>query len=144
MEPAPSSFSEVQLDRVRDVCRAEPRIAALYALDLDRRGDYRLAALFAETPAWPERLDLEMAVARALGLEATELIDLRRMPLVFRYSAIRQGQPIYVGEPDRLAFFIELTLARYSAFYPLLEALYWRVETGPLLEDQIGGEQESG
>lgn len=141
MERAPSWFSKAQLARVRAVCQGEPRIAALYAIDLDGRGDYRLAALFAETPAWPERLDLEMAVTQALGLEATEVIDLRRMPLVFRYNAVKQGQPIYIGEPDRLAVFIELTIARYAAFYPLLEALYWRVETGPLTEDRLTEEQ---
>jgi hypothetical protein len=36
-----------------------------------------------------------------------------------------------------LAVFIEETIARYSAFYPLLEALYWRVETNPLAEDRL-------
>ena len=32
---------------------------------------------------------------------------------------------------------IEETIARYSAFYPLLEALYWKVETRPLAEDGL-------
>ena len=50
---------------------------------------------------------------------------------------LRHGAPVYVGQPDRLAIFVEQTIARYSAFYPLLEALYWRVETGPLTEDLV-------
>ncbi|HSJ53320.1 MAG TPA: hypothetical protein VLC52_06185, partial [Anaerolineae bacterium] len=82
------SFSEGQLARARNVCRDEPRIAALYAIDLDGQGDYQLAALFAETPPWPERLELELTMARALEMETIELIDLRRMSLVFRYTVL--------------------------------------------------------
>jgi hypothetical protein len=78
-----------------------------------------------------------MAVATALGVEGVELINLRRMPLISRYDVINRGEPIYVGEPEVLAVFIEETIVRYSAFYPLLEALYWRVETKPLAEDML-------
>jgi hypothetical protein len=104
---------------------------------LGEQGDYHLAALYLATPSWPERLDVEMAMARTLGLDSTEIIDLRRMSLLFRYNVLRHGAPVYVGQPDRLAIFVEQTIARYSAFYPLLEALYWRVETGPLTEDLV-------
>jgi hypothetical protein len=76
-----------------------------------------------------------MAVANALGLDGVELINLRRMSLVSRYDVVNRGEPIYVGEPEVLAIFIEETIVRYSAFYPLLEALYWRVETKPLAKD---------
>jgi hypothetical protein len=131
------TFSDEQLARVRDVCRSEARIAALYAVPLGEQGDCHLAALYASTPSWPERLDVEMAMARALGLDSTEIIDLRRMSLVFRYNVVRHGTALYVGQPDRLAIFIEQTIARYSAYYPLLEALYWRVETGPLAQEVL-------
>jgi hypothetical protein len=30
-------------------------------------------------------------------------------------------------------------VVRYAAFYPLLEALYWKVETAPLAEDMLQG-----
>jgi hypothetical protein len=50
---------------------------------------------------------------------------------------INRGQPIYVGHPEDLAVFIEETVVRYSAFYPLLEALYWKVETKPLAADRL-------
>jgi hypothetical protein len=80
---------------------------------------------------------LELAVANALGLEGVELINLRRMPLISRYDVINRGEPVYVGEPEMLAVFIEQTIVRYSAFYPLLEALYWKVETKPLVEDRL-------
>ena len=131
------TFSDEQLARAREVCRSEARIAALYAVPLGEKGDCHLAALYAATPSWPERLDVEMAMARALELDSAEIIDLRRMSLVFRYNVVRHGTPVYVGQPDRLAIFIEQTIARYSAFYPLLEALYWSVETGPLTEDLL-------
>jgi hypothetical protein len=131
-------FSETKLARLRKVCYKEPRLVSVYAFDLRGRGDCNLAALFAETPPWPERLELEMAAARALGLEGVELIDLRRMPLVFRFGVVNKGTPIYVGQPESLAVFIEQTVVRYSAFYPLLEALYWKVETKPLAEDMVG------
>jgi len=134
------TFSDEQLARAREVCRGEARIGALYAVPLGEQGDYHLAALFSAALPWPERLDLEMSMARALGLDSTELIDLRRMSLVFRYNVVRHGTAIYVGQPDRLAVFIEQTVARYSAFYPLLEALYWRVETGPLTEELMEAE----
>jgi len=134
------TFSDEQLARARDVCRSEARIAALYAVPLGEQGDYHLVALYAATPPWPERLDVEMAMARALELDSTEIIDLRRMSLVFRYNVVRQGTAVYVGQPDRLAIFIEQTIARYSAYYPLLEALYWRVETGPLTNDLVDTE----
>ena len=134
------TFSDEQLARVRDVCRSEARIAALYAVSLSEQGDCHLAALYASTPSWPERLDVEMAMARALELDSTEIIDLRRMSLVFRYNVVRHGTALYVGQPDRLAIFIEQTIARYSAYYPLLEALYWRVETGPLTNDLVDTE----
>jgi hypothetical protein len=118
-------------------CQGERRLAALYAFDLDRGAECNVAAVFTESPPWPERLELELAVAKALGLDRVELIDLRRMSLVTRYDVINRGEPIYVGQPEKLAIFIEETIARYSAFYPLLEALYWRVETNPLAEDRL-------
>jgi hypothetical protein len=96
-----------------------------------------VAVVFTETPPWSERLDLELAVSDALGLEAVELINLRRMSLISRYDVINRGEPIYVGDPEALAVFIEETIVRYSAFYPLLEALYWRVETKPTAEDRV-------
>jgi hypothetical protein len=130
-------FSENKLAQLREACYREPRLVSVYAFDLRRQGDCNLAALFSETPPWPDRLDLEMAVARALDVEGVELIDLRRMPLVFRFGVVNKGTPIYVGQPETLAVFIEQTVVRYSAFYPLLEALYWKVETKPLAEDRI-------
>jgi hypothetical protein len=130
-------FSEEQLAALRGACRAESRLAALYAFGTRRKLDCELAALFSEHLPWSARLELELVVAEALGLESAELIDLQRMPLVFRFGVIDEGDPIYVGQPDRLAIFIEDTLARYSSFYPLLEALYWKVETSPLSGDML-------
>jgi hypothetical protein len=78
-----------------------------------------------------------MAVAQSLGVEGVELTDLRRMPLVSRFGVVNEGEPVYVGYPDILAEFIEETIARYSAFYPLLEALYWKVETSARPEDKL-------
>ena len=130
-------FSEARLLRLRDVCREEPRVAALYAFDLRADRECNVAALYTETPSWPERLDLEVAVAKALGRESVELISLRRMSLVTRFDVVNRGEPIYVGQPEALAIFIEETIARYSAFYPVLEALYWRVETKPLASDRL-------
>jgi len=132
-----SCFSESKLKQLRDVCDPDQRVAALYAFDLRRSGDCNVAAVFTETPPWPERLELELAVARALTMEGVELIDLRRMPLIFRYDVVNRGEPIYVGDPEVLAVFIEETIVRYSAFYPLLEALYWKVETKPLAADML-------
>jgi hypothetical protein len=131
------SFSEGNLERLRQVSCEEPRLAALYVLNAHREGDCDLAALFTESIPWPERLALEMAIAEALEMEGAEIIDLRRMPLVFRFGVIDEGEPLYVGQPEVLAVFIEQTIARYSSFYPLLEALYWKVETKPLAEDQL-------
>ncbi len=130
-------FSESKLATMQQQVRMEPRLVALYALGLHRPGDCDLAALFTETPSWPERLDLELMVARSLELDGVELVDLRRMPLAFRFWVLNHGEPIYVGKPHALARFVEETVARYSAFYPLLEALYWKVETGPLAEDML-------
>jgi len=125
------------LEELRDICGQDPRVAALYAFDLHRTEECNVAAVFTETPPWPERLELELAVARALEMERVELINLRRMPLISRYDVVNRGEPIYVGDPEALAIFIEETIARYSAFYPLLEALYWRVETKPLTADKL-------
>lgn len=130
-------FPEAELAQLRAACGEEPRVAALYAFDLRRDADCNLAVLFTKTPPWPERLELELAVAEALGVGGVELINLRRMPLVSRYDVINRGEPIYVGYPEALAVFIEETIVRYSAFYPLLEALYWKVETKPLAEDLL-------
>lgn len=130
-------FPEAELVELQTVCAEEPRMAALYAFDLGRGSECNLAAVFTETPPWPDRLELELAVAKVLRIEGVELIDLRRMPLVSRYNVINRGEPIYVGQPEVLAVFIEETIVRYSAFYPLLEALYWRVETKPLAEDML-------
>lgn len=136
METVPC-FPEARLAELETECQGEPCLAALYAFDLGRGGECNVAAVFTETPPWPERLELELTVAKALGLDRVELIDLRRMSLVSRYDVINRGEPIYVGQPEALAVFIEETIARYSAFYPLLEALYWRVETNPLAEDRL-------
>jgi hypothetical protein len=133
-----SCYSEDQLAELRTVASKESRLAAIYVFGLRRAGDCDLAALFTEPLPWPDRLDLELAVAKALGLEAIELIDLRRMPLVARFDVIDRGEPVCVCRPETLAVFIEETVARYAAFYPLLEALYWKVETKPLSEDMLG------
>ena len=132
-----SCFSESNLNQLRGTCDQDPRVAALYAFDLQRSGECNVAAVYTETPPWPARLELELAVARALDMERVELIDLGRMPLISRYDVINRGEPIYVGEPETLAIFIEETIVRYSAFYPLLEALYWQVETKPLAADML-------
>ena len=128
-------FSPDKLERLRAVITAEPRLAALYAFGLGSEAECDLAALFTERLTWPDRLDLEMMVGGALGLEGADLVDLRRAPLVVRFGIVREGELLYVGQPDILAIFIEDTIARYLSFYPLLEALYWRVETGPLTEE---------
>ena len=132
-----SCFPESMLKELRDQCGQDPRVAALYAFDLRGSGECNVAAVFTETPPWPERLELELAVARALHMERVELINLRRMALISRYDVVNRGEPIYVGDPEALSVFIEETIARYSAFYPLLEALYWRVETKPLKSDML-------
>lgn len=136
METGPC-FADSALSQLRAVCREETRLAAMYAFDLGRGKDCSLAALFTGSLTWPERLELELVVAKALDLDRVELIDLRRMPLVSRYSVIHHGEPIYVGHPERLAVFIEETIIRYSSYYPLLEALYWKIETKPLAEDLL-------
>ena len=132
-----SCFPDSMLEVLREQCGQDPRVAALYAFDLRRSGECNIAAVFTDTPPWPERLELELAVARALEMERVELINLRRMPLISRYDVINRGEPIYVGDPEVLSVFIEETIVRYSAFYPLLEALYWRVETKPLAADML-------
>jgi hypothetical protein len=137
METSPC-FSEAALQRLRTVGGNEPRLAALYAFDVEQRENCSVAVVFTETPPWSDRLNLELAVSDALELEALELINLRRMSLISRYDIINRGEPIYVGDPEALAVFIEETIVRYSAFYPLLEALYWRVETRPTAEDKVG------
>jgi hypothetical protein len=136
METGPC-FADSALADLRATCRQESRVAAIYAFDLGRGEDCSLAALFTESLPWQERLDLELAVAKVLGLERAELLNLRRMPLVLRYSVINHGEPIYVGHPETLAVFIEETIVRYSSYYPLLEALYWTIETKPLAEDLL-------
>lgn len=136
METGPC-FADSALAQLRAVCRQETRVAAVYAFDLGRGEDCSLAALFTESLPWSGRLELELAVAKALELDRAELINLRRMPLVSRYSVISHGEPIYVGHPETLAIFIEETIVRYSSYYPLLEALYWTIETKPLAEDLL-------
>jgi hypothetical protein len=135
-------FSASHLARLRRTCRAEPRLVALYAFDPEGTGDCQLTTLFTEPPPWRERLDLELAVAEALEAEGIELTEMRRMPLVSRFDVLKRGDLLFVGNPDALAIFVEETVVRYSAFYPLLEALYWKVHTRPLVEDQVW--QETG
>jgi hypothetical protein len=132
-----SCFPESILEELRAICAQDARVSALYAFDLRDSGECNVAAVFTETPPWPERLELELAVAKALEMERVELINLRRMPLISRYDVVNRGEPIYVGSPEVLSVFIEETIARYSAFYPLLEALYWKVETKPLKSDML-------
>jgi hypothetical protein len=130
-------FSKEQLECLRLAVSDVSGLAAIYLFGLRERGDCGLAALFTADLGWPERLDIELTVAKALDLDAVELVNLRRMPLVARFDIINRGEPLCVCEPESLAIFIEQTIARYSAFYPLLEALYWKVETGPLSEDRL-------
>jgi hypothetical protein len=129
-------FRPNALKRLRGVCCDEPRLAALYAFGLRREQDCDLAALFTESLVWTDRLELEMRIGTALGLEGADLSDLRRVPLVTRYGIVKEGDLLYVGQPETLAIFMEQTLVRYLSLYPLLEALYWKVETGPLTEDR--------
>jgi hypothetical protein len=140
MEPE-CGFPESSLSRLRKLCTEQTCLAAIYAFGPRESGDCHLAALFSEPPSWADRLDLELAVAKALGVEGVELTDLRRMPLVSRFGVVNEGEPIYVGYPDVLAEFIEETIARYSAFYPLLEALYWKVEAAGRPEDRLDDDQ---
>ena len=71
------------------------------------------------------------AAAESLYRQVEELQD-----LVTRFRVVNQAELVYVGHPDLLAQFIEETLGRYSAFYPLLEALYWKAETGSGSEEK--------
>jgi hypothetical protein len=130
-------ISKKQRAQLRELGQQEPRLAALYAFGLRRKGELDLAALYVERLAWPERLDLELAIGRELELENVELTNLRRMPLAFRYWIINHGLPLYVGHPEVLAAFIEETIGRYTAFYPLLEALYWKAESKPRPDDML-------
>ncbi len=130
-------FDQDKLARLGEIARREPRLIAVYVFGLRRPGDCDFGALFTESLSWPDRLDLETSMAKALEVEGVELADLRRMPLVLRFGVVEQGDPIYVGKPEVLAEFIEETIARYSSFYPLLEALYWKVETKQLREDLL-------
>lgn len=136
MEPQ-DCFSEESLEKLRTVVKEEPRVAAIYLFGPRGNSECNLAALFTELPPWPDRLDLELAVAKALDLESVELINLRRMSLVARYDILNRGQPLCVCHPEDLAVFIEDTLFRYASYYPLLEALYWKVETGPLSGEHL-------
>ena len=136
MNPQPR-FSEERLTQMREAAQAERRLAALYVFTMHQGGDCDMAALFTESPPWPERLDLELSIARTLELDGVQLVDLRRVPLASRFWVVNNGEQIYVGQPEVLATFIEETVARYAAFYPLLEALYWKVETTPLAEDML-------
>ena len=132
------SFSESKLARLRGEARKEPRLAAIYVVgELRQSSGCDLAILLTDALAPSDRVDLELAVAEAIDVERVELIDLRRRSLVFRFGVVDRGDLIYVGQPDALAKFIEETIARYSGFYPLLEALYWKVETRPLAEDRL-------
>jgi hypothetical protein len=137
-------FSKEQLERLRLTVGEQPGLAAIYLFGLRQRGDCGLAALFTASLPWSERLGLELAVAEALELEAVELISLRRMPLVARFDIINRGEPLCVCDPEVLAIFIEQTIVRYSAFYPLLEALYWKVETGSQSEDRLAEDPSPG
>jgi hypothetical protein len=130
-------FPESNLAKLRKLCSEQTCLVAIYAFGLGKSGDCDLAALFSQPPSWADRLEAELAVAEALGVEGVELTDLRRMPLVSRFGVVNEGEPVYVGIPDVLAEFIEETIARYSAFYPLLEALYWKVETAARPEDKL-------
>lgn len=132
------SFPERNLARLRGVCGQEPRLAAIYAVgEPDKSGLCDLAALFTESPPWPGHVELELDVADALGLDRVELIDLRRMSLVFRFGVVDRGNLLYIGQPDQLARFIEDTIVRYAEYYPLLEALYWKVETTAKADDSL-------
>jgi hypothetical protein len=130
------SFPESNLARLREVGCQEPRLAAIYVVgEPDQSGGCDLAALFTESPPWPGRVELELDIADALDLDRVELIDLRRMSLVFRFGVVDRSGLLYIGQPDELAKFIEDTIVRYSAYYPLLEALYWKVETTSAADD---------
>jgi hypothetical protein len=124
-------FPESRLARLRELACSSACLAALYTLPREPGDECNLIALFADDSAWSERLDLELAMAEALGVEGLELTDLRRMPLVSRYAVVARADLLYVGRPELLAPFIEQTTARYQAFYPLLEALYWKAEATP-------------
>jgi len=91
---------ESNLAQLREACSADPCLAAIYVFGRQRTGDCDLAALFTKTLSWSARLDLELAVAEAMEQEGVELIDLRRMPLVFRFGVVDEGEPIYVGQPS--------------------------------------------
>ena len=130
------SIPDDKLARLREVLGEEPRLAAAYAAGEYGADTCDLAVLFSGTLPWSRRLELELAAAGALGLERVELMNLRRMPLVHRFGVLHRNELIYVGQPEELAQFMEDTTARYTAFYPLLEALYWKAEVNPLADEQ--------
>ena len=132
-----SWLSKTELDQLRDVCSQYAWLAAVYAFDVRPGGDNNLALLYSSPPGWSERLDLEFALSEALNREGLELMTMKRLPLVSRFNVITKGSPLYVGRPEVLAAFIEETIARYTAYYPLLEALYWKSETGSVQEDEL-------
>lgn len=130
------SIPDDKLVLLREVLSDEPRLAAVYVAGEHGTDTCDLAALLTGTLPWSRRLELELAAAGVLGLERVELADLRRMPLVHRFRVLQRDHLIYVGQPEKLAQFMEDTIARYTAFYPLLEALYWKAEVNPMADDQ--------
>ncbi len=114
----------------QEACQQEERLIGVYLFGTTTDGECDLAAIFTEVLPWAERIDLEVRLARALGRDTVELMDLRHAPLVVRYGVVTRGELVYVGWPDPLAMFIEHVVAHYTSFEPLLQALYWKAGPG--------------
>lgn len=134
-------LSPDQLDRLREVCAAEPRVLAVFLFGSQVDGyampasDVDMAILLDHEISLAEWLGLEVKLCQALGRGDLDLLSLGRASVSLRFRII-SGRVLYQRAPDRVSDFIQRTLIEYYDFQPVLET--YRREFAKSLEYDYG------
>lgn len=118
-------------EKLKDIFRDYPYIASAYLFGSHAKGrtgsmsDVDIAVLYKDSA--PKGRDLIHAegylsyrIAKMLGVEEVDLINLRKQKLVFQHNVLRSGKLIYDADPDFRIKFVMHVILYYCDFEPTL------------------------
>lgn len=114
-------------------------------LNEDRFRDIDIALHVKQVPSSPVEAELDIETELIESVGGRYPVDVRLLntaPVSFRYSVIRNGEPVWVADEEARTVFVEITLSRHFDFAPfhkryLRETLGIGIQRGQGQEDHL-------
>jgi hypothetical protein len=136
-------------ESIRDALAGRSDLSFAYLhgsfLTRDRFRDIDIALHLKKVPSSTVQaeLDIETELIEAVGgVYPVDVRILNTAPVSFRYSVIKNGEPVWVADEEARTVFVETTLSRYFDFAPfhkryLRETLGIGIQRGQGQEDHL-------